>query len=180
MNIAHAKKQFSDKLSICLSLCCILHCIALPVIILMIPSFASLWINNEKVHIILVLFAIPVSLFAMAKSLRIHHSYKCISLAVVGLSLLVLAIFMHNINFSGEHGNSKHGEAIHHQEAEQEEATHHKKLEHEEVFDHEEAGHSHHEHDGIGETLETIFTVLGGLILLGSHYFNIRLTRKAV
>ena len=54
MNIAQVKKQFSDKLSICLSLCCILHCIALPVIILMIPSFASLWINNEKVHVILV------------------------------------------------------------------------------------------------------------------------------
>ena len=34
MNIAQVKKQFSDKLSICLSLCCILHCIALPVIIL--------------------------------------------------------------------------------------------------------------------------------------------------
>ena len=58
MNIAQVKKQFSDKLSICLSLCCILHCIALPVIILMIPSFASLWINNEKVHVILVLFAV--------------------------------------------------------------------------------------------------------------------------
>ena len=51
MDIAQVKKQFSDKLSICLSLCCILHCIALPVIILMIPSFASLWINNEKVHV---------------------------------------------------------------------------------------------------------------------------------
>ena len=79
MNIAQVKQQFSDKLSICLSLCCILHCIALPVIILMIPSFASLWINNEKVHVILVLFAVPISLFAMAKSLRLHHNYKCIS-----------------------------------------------------------------------------------------------------
>ena len=102
MNIAQVKKQFSDKLSICLSLCCILHCIALPVIILMIPSFATLWINNEKVHVILVLFAVPISLFAMAKSLRVHHNYKCISLAVIGLSLLVGAIFMHDINFGSE------------------------------------------------------------------------------
>ncbi len=158
MNIANAKKQFSDKLSICLSLCCILHCIALPVIILMIPSFASLWINNEKVHVILVLFAIPISLYAMAKSLRIHHNYKCISLAVVGLSLLVVAIFMHNINFGGETGHAEHKETTHHEENE----------------------HGHHEHGGIGETLETIFTVLGGLTLLGAHYLNIRLTRKSV
>ena len=168
MNIAQVKKQFSDKLSICLSLCCILHCIALPVIILMIPSFASLWINNEKVHVILVLFAVPISLFAMAKSLRIHHNYKCISLAVIGLSLLVGAIFMHDINFGSESSHIGHKEATHHEEAGHEEATHH-----------EEAGHGHHEHGGIGETLETIFTVLGGLILLGAHYLNIRSIRES-
>ena len=168
MNIAEAKKQFSDKLSICLSLCCILHCIALPVIILMIPSFASLWINNEKVHVILVLFAVPISLFAMAKSLRIHHNYKCISLAVIGLSLLVSAIFMHDINFGSESSHIGHEEATHHEESGHKDATHH-----------EEVGHGHHEHGGIGETLETIFTVIGGLILLGAHYLNIRSIRES-
>ena len=167
MDIAQVKKQFSDKLSICLSLCCILHCIALPVIILMIPSFASLWINNEKVHVILVLFAVPISLFAMAKSLRVHHNYKCISLAVIGLSLLVGAIFMHDINFGSEN-HIGHEEVAHHEEAGHKEATHH-----------EEAEHGHHEHGGIGETLETIFTVLGGLILLGAHYLNIRSVRES-
>ena len=167
MDIAQVKKQFSDKLSICLSLCCILHCIALPVIILMIPSFASLWINNEKVHVILVLFAVPISLFAMAKSLRVHHNYKCISLAVIGLSLLVGAIFMHDINFGSE-DHIGHEEVAHHEEAGHKEATHH-----------EEDGHGHHEHGGIGETLETIFTVLGGLILLGAHYLNIRSIRES-
>ena len=166
MNIAQVKKQFSDKLSICLSLCCILHCIALPAIILMIPSFASLWINNEKVHVILVLFAVPISLFAMAKSLRVHHNYKCISLAVIGLSLLVGAIFMHDINFGSE-SHIEHKEVAHHEEAGHKEATHHEEDE-------------HHEHGGIGETLETIFTVLGGLILLGAHFLNIRSTRESI
>ena len=168
MNIAQVKQQFSDKLSICLSLCCILHCIALPVIILMIPSFASLWINNEKVHVILVLFAVPISLFAMAKSLRVHHNYKCISLALMGLSLLVGAIFMHDINFGSESSHIGHEEVTHHEE------TGHKEADHQ-----EEAGHGHHEHGGIGETLETIFTVLGGLILLGAHYLNIRSIRES-
>ena len=168
MNIAQVKKQFSDKLSICLSLCCILHCIALPVIILMIPSFASLWINNEKVHVILVLLAVPISLFAMAKSLRVHHNYKCISLAVIGLSLLVGAIFMHDINFGSESSYIGHGEATHHEDAGHVEANHHK-----------EAEHGYHEHGDIGETLETIFTVLGGLILLGAHFLNIRSIRES-
>ena len=134
----------------------------------MIPSFASLWINNEKVHVILVLFAVPISLFAMAKSLRVHHNYKCISLAIVGLSLLVGAIFMHDINFGSESSHIGHEEVAHHEEAGHKEATHH-----------EEAEHGHHEHGGIGETLETIFTVLGGLILLGAHYLNIRSIRES-
>ena len=178
MNIAQVKKQFSDKLSICLSLCCILHCIALPVIILIIPSFASLWINNEKVHVILVLFAVPISLFAMAKSLRVHHNYKCISLAVIGLSLLIGAIFMHDINFGSER-HSGHEEVAHNEEAEHKDATHHEEGGHKEATHHEEAGHGHHEYGGIGETLETIFTVLGGLILLGAHYLNIRSVRES-
>ena len=167
MNIAQVKKQFSDKLSICLSLCCILHCIALPAIILMIPSFASLWINNEKVHVILVLFAVPISLFAMAKSLRIHHNYKYISSAIIGLSFLLIAIFMHDINFGSESSHIGHEEVAHHEEAGHK-ATHH-----------EEATHGHHEHGGIGETLEIIFTVIGGLILLGAHYLNIRSIRES-
>ena len=126
-------------------MCCILHCIALPVFILIIPGLASFWINDENVHVVLVLLAIPISLFAMAKSLRIHHSYKCISLAGIGLLLLVSAIFIHDIGVSGVHSDNEHG---------------------------------HHEHSALGETLETIFTVLGGVILLGAHFLNIKLTNK--
>ncbi len=146
MNITNIKKHFSDKLSICLSMCCILHCIALPVIILLLPNVASFWINDENVHVILVLLAIPISLFAMAKSLRKHNNYKCIALAGIGLFLLVAAIFMHDIGFGGEHGKDEHG---------------------------------HNEHSGLEETLETIFTVMGGLIIFGAHFLNIRLTNKS-
>ena len=102
MNAIYFKKQISDKLSICLSLCCILHCIALPALILMVPSISSFSINDENVHIVLVILAVPISLFAMGKSLKVHHSYKCIYLAGIGLLLLVVAIFMHDIGFTEE------------------------------------------------------------------------------
>ena len=162
MNLSKSKKQFSDKLSICLSVCCILHCIALPFLILLIPSVVSLWINDESVHVVLVLLAIPISLFAMSVSLRKHDNYKCIALAVIGLALLVLAIFMHDIGFSGEHGHVEHANEEHGNEK------------------HEDGEHGHEEYGGLGETLETVFTVLGGLILLSSHFLNIRLTNKAI
>lgn len=160
MNNTQYNKQISDKLSICLSMCCILHCIALPFVIIMIPSFASFWINSENVHLILVILAIPVSLFAMLKSLTKHHSYKCIILACIGLLMLVAAIFMHDIEFITQHVDSTNI--------------------HEENNVHGDDHHEHEEHGGIGETLETIFTVLGGLVLLGSHLLNIRLTNNPI
>ena len=75
---------------------------------------------------------------------------------------------MHDINFGSESSHIGNGEASHYEEAEHKETTHH-----------EEAEHGHHEHGGIGETLETIFTVLGGLILLSAHYLNIRSIRES-
>ena len=145
MNTKYFRKQLSDKVSICLSLCCILHCIALPILILIIPSLSSFWINSENVHILLVILAIPISLFAMGKSLRIHHNYKCILLAGIGLMLLILAIFMHDLNFGLENEHHEHG---------------------------------HDDHSGLGETLETIFTVIGGVILFGAHFLNMKYSNK--
>ena len=134
------KDYISDKVSICLSLFCILHCIALPALILIVPSMASFWINDENVHVFLVLLAIPISLFAMGKSLRKHHNYKCIVLAGIGLLLLVVAIFMHDIGFNGEHGHDEHGR--------------------------------------LGETLETVFTVIGGVVLFCAHLLNLKEVSK--
>lgn len=146
-------KNITDKFSICLSMCCILHCLALPVLIVLLPSISSLWINDEIVHVYLVLLAIPISLFAMVKSLKVHNNYKCISLAVIGLLLLIAAIFMHDIgSFFGEQG---HGEEKGHVEE-----------------------HGHDEHHGIGGLLEKIFTVLGALILVGAHILNLRFSKK--
>ena len=151
-------KNITDKFSICLSMCCILHCLALPVLIVLLPSISSLWINDEIVHVYLVLLAIPISLFAMVKSLKVHNNYKCISLAVIGLLLLVVAIFMHDIgSFFGEQG---HGE-----EHGNDEQGHGEE-------------HGHDEHHGIGGLLEKIFTVLGALVLVGAHILNLRFSKK--
>ena len=109
-------RNITDKFSICLSMCCIMHCLALPILIVLLPSISSLWINDEIVHVYLVLLAIPISLFAMVKSLKAHNNYKCISLAIIGLLLLTTAIFMHDIgSFFGEQGHGEeHGHDEHH------------------------------------------------------------------
>ena len=90
----------------------------------------------------------------MAKSLRKHHSYRCLSLAVIGLLLLIAAIFMHDIGFIDNH--EKHHISN----------------------DHVAEEHGHDEHGGIGEKLEMVLTVFGGLILFYAHFLNIKMTNK--
>ena len=87
---------------------------------------------------------------------------------------------MHDINFGSESSHIGHKETTHHEEAGHKEATHHEEAGHKDATHHEEDEHEHHEHGGIGETLETIFTVLGGLILLGAHFLNIRSIRESI
>ena len=45
---------------------------------------------------------------------------------------------------------------------------------------HDEDHLEHKEHGGLSETLETVFTVFGGLVLLGAHLLNIKLTNKTL
>ena len=89
----------------------------------------------------------PATLIATKRNSPGASWSRCISLAGIGLFLLVIAIFMHDLGLNAEHSHN------------------------------EENGHE--EHSGIGEILETIFTVMGGLILLGAHLFNIKLTKQA-
>ena len=47
----NSMKFFSDKLAIGLSLTCAIHCIALPFLLIGLPSFAALNLDNEAFHV---------------------------------------------------------------------------------------------------------------------------------
>ena len=68
---------------------------------------------------------------------------------------------MHDISISGEHVHGVHYIEEHSNEK------------------HDDGLHVNEEHGGLGETLETVFMLLFGLILLSAHFINIRLTNKA-
>ena len=104
----------------------------------------------KRTYVLLVLSAIPISLTAMFKSLNKHHNYKCFILAGLGLFLLFIAIFMRDTDIGLEQLHDYHG-----------------------IED-----HAHDKLGGLGETLETIFSILGGLVLLGAHFLKIKLSKK--
>ena len=80
----------ADKTAISLSLVCAVHCLALPIFLLLVPTLASLPLGDEDFHRWLLFAVIPISTAALFMGCRRH---KRKSLAVLGtLGLIVLTV----------------------------------------------------------------------------------------
>ena len=55
----------TDKAAMTLSLVCVLHCFFVPSFVIVGSSFLSLNFNNEIVHYLIILVAVPLSVFAL-------------------------------------------------------------------------------------------------------------------
>jgi len=83
-----------DNIAISLSLLCTLHCLALPLILVLIPSVASLQLQNEAFHFWMVLVVIPVSLYALTLGCKQHNRVYIFAIGGTGLSLLLMAVIL--------------------------------------------------------------------------------------
>jgi hypothetical protein len=84
----------TDKLAIAVSLVCVIHCFALPSIIIFISAFFPVAFQNELVHVSLLLVAVPVSVLALALGYKNHKTTSFVPVGLLGLALLVLAVVL--------------------------------------------------------------------------------------
>ena len=82
-----------DFVAATLSTACLIHCLALPILVAILP-LSMTWLENEWVHRLLVLIALPVSGVAIANSLRREEGLAFPLAAVGGLALLIVAAFI--------------------------------------------------------------------------------------
>lgn len=82
-----------DRCSIGLSVLCLLHCLALPILISTIPVFATFAFADENFHIALVILVLPTSAIALSLGCRLHGNWRIIALGFAGVTSLVVAIF---------------------------------------------------------------------------------------
>jgi len=82
-----------DKLAIGLSVLCLLHCLALPVAMLVAPTLGSLVLGTESpVHWVLLGVALPVSGYALWHGYRHHGHRDTLLLGAAGLAIMLLAV----------------------------------------------------------------------------------------
>jgi hypothetical protein len=86
------RTKWLDFTSVGLSMLCLMHCLALPVLFAVMPAL-ELFLPHEVVHKVLVLFAAPISLWTLQRSqswTRWEVSLPMLS----GLVILALAAFV--------------------------------------------------------------------------------------
>lgn len=87
----------SDRVAISLSFLCAIHCLAVPLLVVYLPTLALPFLTGEALHLWLLVVVIPVSALAMLLGCQQHQRYRLALFVGVGLAVLfVSAIFGHD------------------------------------------------------------------------------------
>ena len=93
----------TDKFAIGLSLICAIHCLALPLLLIILPSMMALQLDNEIFHTLIIITVLPVSIFALTLGYKQHKRNRLLTLGFTGLLLLVMAVILGE-EITGEFG----------------------------------------------------------------------------
>ena len=93
----------SDKLAITLSAICLAHCFLTPSLLIFSSGFLFSFLENELIHKLILLCTLPISVLALALGYKNHKTINFLLIGVIGLTMLVGAIFLGEILF-GEFG----------------------------------------------------------------------------
>lgn len=84
----------ADKAAIGLSLTCAIHCLALPVLIAVLPALSATQLGDEAFHLWLLVAVVPASLLALTIGCRKHKRYRVVVMGVIGLVALVMTAWL--------------------------------------------------------------------------------------
>jgi FtsH-binding integral membrane protein len=83
-----------DRAAIGLSTLCVLHCLALPLLLVLAPSLAVLPIADEQFHLLLVYLVLPTSILALFLGCRRHHRWSVLMWGMSGVGVLVFTALL--------------------------------------------------------------------------------------
>ena len=100
------EQMVTDKFAIGLSLICAIHCLALPLLLIILPSMMALQLDNEIFHTLIIITVLPVSIFALTLGYKKHKRNWLLIVGFIGLLLLVIAVIL------GEETTGEFGEKL--------------------------------------------------------------------
>jgi len=95
MCLPAARPRLADLTGLVLSFACLIHCLALPLLLLLAPALSRWVALPEGVHAVILLLALPAAAIAMRDGWRRHRRIIPAMLAAAGLGLLALGLSAH-------------------------------------------------------------------------------------
>ena len=82
-----------------LSAACVVHCLATPLLIVLLPSLSALPLENEALHSWLLVVVIPSSLVSLLMGCKQHQFYRVLVIGFCGLLLLMSAVLVEGFQY---------------------------------------------------------------------------------
>ena len=87
-----------DSIAVFCSALCIIHCLALPVFLTILPAINLYFVDDQAFHLILLIVVLPVSILALSLGCRRHKDGLTIIAGSTGLLLITIAaVFGHTL-----------------------------------------------------------------------------------
>ena len=104
MNELANKSERLDTIAVVLSCICMLHCLALPIVLTAFPILNITTLSENVFHLLMMVVILPVSIFALTIGCRKHKDALTLTLGAIGLgTLMTTAFFGHDLfGLSGE------------------------------------------------------------------------------
>ena len=82
----------SDKFAMTISMACVAHCFFTPTFLILTSGIFSFSFDNEFVHKLIVLIAVPVSIYALSLGYKNHKTASFMPTGIIGLCILDLVV----------------------------------------------------------------------------------------
>jgi hypothetical protein len=83
--------KYFDRLAITLSTICIVHCLAMPLVIAILPVAAFTFGGDGHFHSLMLWFVVPTSVLGFGLGLRVHGRFSIVALGGVAIATLAAA-----------------------------------------------------------------------------------------
>ena len=90
-------QRIFDTIGITVSGTCAIHCLMAPVTVIILPLLGLTVVDEHILHEILLYLILPSALIAITMGCRKHKDYSVAALAIIGISLLVYTVVLHDI-----------------------------------------------------------------------------------
>ena len=94
-DVAVANLQaLTDKTAVGLSVICAVHCLLFPVAVMLLPSVATLALDDEAFHRGILFAVLPASLIALTMGCRKHQRYRLYLTGAIGVTIIGMATYL--------------------------------------------------------------------------------------